>query len=144
FTSCDDKDTAWKILGGYRFTRNLAVEVGYTDFGEQSASRPAGTVTFEATALEVVGVGSLPVADRFSVYGKIGMYRGDTDANDTAFGGGSASDSNTGLTFGIGGQYDFTKNLGIRGEWQRYADVGGDSVGESDVDVLSVGVIWKF
>jgi OmpA-OmpF porin, OOP family len=140
--SCDDTDTALKFIGGYRFNRNLGLEIGYTDLGEATFTDSISTVTFESSVIEVVGVGSLPIADQFSVFGKIGMYRGDVDASDPAFG--SASDSNTGLTFGVGAQWDFTKNLGLRGEWQRYADVGGDNVGESDVDVLSVGVVFRF
>jgi OmpA-OmpF porin, OOP family len=141
-SSCDDTDTAMKFIGGYRFNRNLGVEIGYTDLGEATITDPISTATFETSVMEIVGVGSLPIAEKFSVFGKIGIYRGDVDASDPVFG--SASESNTGLTFGIGVQWDFTKNLGLRGEWQRYADVGGDSVGESDVDVMSIGVIWRF
>jgi OOP family OmpA-OmpF porin len=59
----------------------------------------------------------------------------------------SESDSNTDLTYGVGARFDFARNLGVRLEWQRYQDVGGEFFGvtaESDVDVMSVAVIWKF
>src|SRR5205807_8377335 len=36
--SCDDKDTAFKILGGYNINRNFAAELGYTDLGKAKAS----------------------------------------------------------------------------------------------------------
>jgi len=139
--SCDDKDTAWKILGGYQFNRHLAVEIGYTDLGEVSASGPGGSASVESTAFEVVAVGIFPIADKFSIYGKLGMYRGDTEATAPGV---SESETNNDLTFGFGVRYDFTKNLGVRAEWQKYSDVGGGNIGESDVDVISVGVIWKF
>ena len=142
--SCDDKDTAWRILGGYQVNRNFAVEFGYTDLGEVSASGPGGNVTIETTAFELVAVGILPIADRFSAYGKIGMYRAETDATVNVPGFTSSSESNTDLTFGVGVRYDFTKNLGVRGEYQKYSDVGGGDIGEDDVDVFSIGVIWKF
>lgn len=149
-STCDDKDSNWKILGGYQFNKNFAVELGYTDLGESSFAGslpPFGTVTatLESTAWELVAVGILPLADRFSVYGKIGMYRAETDFSGSVSGLGSVSesDSNTDLTFGIGVRFDFTKNLGVRGEWQRYSDVGPSDL-ESDLDVISVGVIWKF
>ena len=139
--SCDDKDTAWKILGGYQFNRNFAVELGYTDLGEVSATDGVDTVSIESTAFELVALGMMPIADKFSVYGKIGVYRGETDASAPGI---SISESNTDLTFGIGVRYDFTRNLGVRAEWQKYTDVGGGDIGEADVDVISVGVIWRF
>jgi len=134
---CDDKDTAWRILGGYQFNKNLAVELGYTDLGEASA--PGASV--EATAFEVVAVGSWPFTPQFSAYGKVGLYRGETDATAPGV---SASESNTDLTYGIGVRWDFSKNLGLRAEYQLYKDLGGDTIGESDADVISIGVIWKF
>jgi OOP family OmpA-OmpF porin len=141
--SCDDKDTAWRILGGYQFNKNLAAELGYTDVGEVSAS---GTfsASIEAKIWELVAVGSWPFTPNFSAYGKLGMYRGDTDfsTNNPAFA--NESESNTDLTYGIGVRWDFTKNLGARAEYQIYKDIGGGNIGEGDVDVISVGVIWKF
>src|SRR3954467_10471470 len=44
--SCDDKDTAWRIFGGYQFSPNFAAELGYHDLGEAKASAPG----FSATA----------------------------------------------------------------------------------------------
>jgi OmpA-OmpF porin, OOP family len=149
--TCDDKDTSWKIFGGYQFNRNFALEFGYVDLGEAALSGPTppfGTTSakLESTAFELVGVGMLPIVNRFSIYGKLGLYRADTDAQATATALGSAkeSDSNTDLTFGVGVRYDFTRNLGIRAEWQRYADVSAGAFGEGDIDVTSVGLLWRF
>ena len=152
-TSCDDKDSSWKIFGGYQFNKHFALEFGYADLGETTASVSVPpfnvNLALEATVWDLVAVGSLPIADRFSIFGKIGLYRADTDINGTVPGLGSASesDSNTDLTFGVGARYDFTRNLGVRFDWQRCQDVGGEFFGvtaESDVDVMSVAVIWKF
>jgi OOP family OmpA-OmpF porin len=95
----------------------------------------------ESKAWELVAVGSWPFADKFSLYGKLGLYRGDTDASAPGI---SVSETNTDLTYGFGLRWDFTKNLGARLEYQVYKDVGGGDVGESDAEVMSVGVIWKF
>src|SRR6188508_2365811 len=35
---CDPKDTTWNVFAGYQFNRNLAVEAGYSDFGEMTTS----------------------------------------------------------------------------------------------------------
>lgn len=121
------------------------MEFGYTDLGEVTGTVGSSSVAIESTAFELVAVGFLPFADKFSAYGKLGMYRGDTEATVTGPLGGSVSDSNTGLTFAVGVQWDFAKNLAARAEWQKYSDVGGDNVGgESDLDIIGIGVIWKF
>jgi len=49
------------------------------------------------------------------------------------------------MTLGAGFQYHFTKRLAARAEWQRYSDVGNDNTtGQSDIDVLSIGLVIKF
>lgn len=140
--SCDDKDTAWRILGGYQFNRNLSIEGAYTDLGEVSASGPGGSASAEADALELSGVGSFPLGNAFSVYGKAGIYRGEVKGS--ALGAGTTDESNTDFTFGAGVKFDMTQNVALRAEWQRYNDMGGDDTGETDVDVLSVGVQYRF
>jgi len=126
----NDKDTSLKILGGYQFNRNLAAEAGYTDFGKTSS----GGTEVKATAWEGVGVGILPIGDRFGVFGKAGFFWGETKS------GGTSSDS-VELTYGVGAHFDITRNLRLRGEWQKYTDVGD---GATDIDVLSVGVVFRF
>jgi opacity protein-like surface antigen len=56
----------------------------------------------------------------------------------------SRSDDNTGLTLGLGLRYDVTPNLGVRAEWQRYGDVSADAFGEGDIDLVSIGALWRF
>jgi len=140
--SCEDTDTAFKIFGGYKVNRNFGVELGYTDLGKVSASGGGVTASIETTALELVGVGSYPINNQFSIYGKLGFYRAATKLKSNV--GVSADENNTDLTYGLGVQYNFTGNLGVRGEWQRYSSVGGGDIGDSDVDVLSVGLVYKF
>jgi OmpA-OmpF porin, OOP family len=143
--SCDDKDTAWKIFGGYQINRNFGVELGYADLGKITVSAGGSSLSVETTSWDLVGVGSFPMANQFSIYGKLGFNRTETKA-------GSAKDNGTDLTFGAGVRYDFSRNLGVRGEWQRYkattpaATSGAITVtsGDFDIDVLSVGVVWKF
>lgn len=166
-TSCRDHDTAWKIFGGYQFTPNLALEVGYNDFGKAKGSATfafanipfpgttaSGTadVAAEATAWELTGIGSWPLANRFSVYGKLGAYYGEVKAtvNGTITNppagsfSGSMKDTNTNLTFGLGARYDITHNIAVRAEWQRFSKMGGDDVGKADVDVFAIGALYRF
>lgn len=147
--ACDDKDTAWRIFGGYQFNRYISAELGYADLGTPASA--SGTVSgvavvanTEVTAWDLVAVGSYPIG-RFSIYGKLGLYRAETETSGSVAGIPlTGSDTNTDITFGAGAGFDITRNLRIRGEWQRYQNVGGDSGGEDDVDVFSVGLLWRF
>jgi len=140
--SCDDKDTAFKILGGYNINRNFAAELAYSDFGKVKASLGALTDEAKATAWELSAVGSYPIANQFSVFGRLGLYFADAKEN-TNFAG-NFKHTNNDLTYGFGVRYDFSREVGVRGEWQRYSKVGGGDLDKSDVDVISVGVVWNF
>ena len=145
--SCDEKDTAWRILGGYQINRNFAVELAFHQFGDASASGPGGRIDFESNAFELVGLGALPIGSQFSVYGKAGLYRGETKVTGSTVLTGplDIKETNTDLTYGIGAQYDINRQLGVRAEWQRYTNMGDDAtIGESDVDVMSVGLVVRF
>jgi OmpA-OmpF porin, OOP family len=133
-TSCDDKDTSWGLFAGYRFHPNFAAEFAYHDLGTISA--PGASI--DGNALELVAVGMLPVSNQFSAYGKLGGYRGELK-------GLGINETNTDVTYGLGVQWDFTRNVGLRGEWQRYPKMGGGAFnGTTDVDVLRVGALWRF
>ena len=69
---CDDTDRALRVLAGYRINRFLAAEVGFHNLGNISG----GGARIKANAWEAVLVASWPLANAFSVYGKLGAYRG--------------------------------------------------------------------
>jgi OmpA-OmpF porin, OOP family len=144
--SCDEKDTAWNVFGGYQFNANFGAELGYVDLGEAKASFAGfGNATVEAKGFEVVGVGTWPIDQQFSVYGRLGFFRWDVDLNDGTGLVGSASESGTDLTYGFGVKYKFTRDVALRAGYQRYNDVGDANLtGQADVDVLYVGIVVKF
>jgi OmpA-OmpF porin, OOP family len=115
-----EDDTGFKIFGGYQFHRNIAAEVGYGMLFDKGGG--------ELTSLEVVAVGTFPIANQFSLIGKLGFayLMADPGSDETE------------LTYGIGAQYDLNRNLGFRLQWQRY------STDPDDVDFLSIGVVWRF
>ena len=151
-TSCDDTDTALSIFGGYQINKNFGVELGYVDLGKASGSGTdpiLGTfsATFEATGFELSGVGTLPISDKFSVYGKLGLFMWDLDvkASSSTLGSGSLSEDGTDLTFAVGVRWNFTKNLTAQLQWQRYNDIGDDATtGKSDIDVIGAGILFRF
>jgi OOP family OmpA-OmpF porin len=121
-----DKDTAIRFLGGYKINRTFAAEVGYAMLYDKD--------DVEVTAWELVGIAKMPLGNKFSVFGKLGfaMWEAEADVLGLTF-----KDDGTDLTFGAGVQYDVSRNLGLRAQWQRY-DV------DADADVLSIGLIYQF
>jgi OOP family OmpA-OmpF porin len=131
---CDDIDVAWRALLGYQFNKNFAVEAAYHKLGDFKTV--AGD--FETDAWELVAVGTIPVSTSFSVYGKLGAFRGRAESP-------GISETNNAVTFGLGLQYDFTREVGLRGEWQRYPKLGGSRFGgDTDVDVWGLTVLYRF
>ena len=142
FNCTDDKDTAFKIFGGYQFNKNIAAEVGYTDLGK---AKGTGSAEAKATAWELDAVGSFPVWQQLSILGRLGFYYGEGKLSGT---GADNKKNTTDLTYGLGLGWDFNQNLGVRGEWQRYSKVKFESSagvsGDSDIDVYGVSVLWRF
>jgi OOP family OmpA-OmpF porin len=150
----DDKhDTAYKIFGGYKFNRNFALEGGYFNlgqFGFTSTTAPAGTLAgkIKLQGLNLDAVGIVPLSEKFSAFGRLGLQYAQAKDNFTATGAATASNPNpsksaANLKAGLGVQYDFTESLGMRGEWERYRI--NDAVGNrGDVNVLSVGLVYLF
>ena len=139
--SCDTKDTAWRALAGYQINRNFAAELGYHNLGETKFSGAGIDARAKVNAWELVGIGAFPFANQFAAYGKLGGYHAKTEVSGNI---GSGDDTNTGVTYGVGLQWDPMPPLGVRLEWQRYNDVGGDNSAKGDISVLSLGAIWRF
>ena len=137
---CDTNDTSFRIFGGYQFTPNIAAELGYTDLGKLKVKVPPfGTGDIGVTAWDLSAVGLWPIG-QFSILGRLGLARVDAKPGGIFSGN---SETKNGVTWGLGGQYDFNRNLGIRVEFQRFkADAGGGDT--ADVDNLSLGVLWRF
>src|SRR5262245_35020938 len=70
----DDKDTAWKLGGGYMFMRYVGIEAGYAQLGELTASDPSPfNVNISASGPFVAAIGVLPLGERFSLFGRLGV-----------------------------------------------------------------------
>jgi len=136
--NCDDSDTTLGIFGGYQFNRHFGAEIGYTDLGKASASSGAASATLEAKGLEFLAVGTIPLNQQFSLYGKLGLFMWDADIRVSGPATVLTSDDGTDLTIGFGARYSFTKNLAAQLQWQRY------DLDNFDVDVISVGILFRF
>lgn len=143
-SSTDEKDTTFAISGGYMFHPNIGAEIGYRDLGEASATvvGPGGTgvVTAEVSGFFFGLVGRLPVSERFSIVPRFGLYMWEGDVTGTVNGTTvlSESDDGTDPYFGIGAQYDITRQMHVGAHFARF-DLDGD-----DVDVIELKVGFRF
>lgn len=131
--STDRSATGGKLYGAYSFTPNFSLEAGYASLGTFSSA--AGEAKGHGTFLDAVG--TVPLGNNFSALGRVGLFGGRLE--NTAVGG---TDSGTNLKLGAGVQYDFDKNIAVRGEWERYRF---DNFGsKSNADLYSVGLHYRF
>lgn len=143
----DDTDTGFKLYGGYRFNENFALEAGYADLGEATMGITGlADAKFEATALFVDAVATLPLSPQFALFGRVGVAMTNAELSVSVPGVGSASvdDDEAEFKFGLGAEYSFSKAVALRAEWERYVDVGGDNTGEGDIDVLGLSINMAF
>jgi OOP family OmpA-OmpF porin len=170
-TSFDDTDTAFRAFGGYRFNEHFALEANYTDFGKQRTDTTfkVGTNGIGSLSVDrqVQGfgldlIGALPLADRFSVFARLGAFYSQTKADGEIAGdiyftdgeGGTTRHrkfSETNFSFGLGAAYAFDAQWSARLEWQRVTDVGKDfgpgvtnGTGQADIDAVWLSVLYRF
>lgn len=172
-SSADLKDSAGKLWVGYKLSRHFAVEGYWADHGNQRIfttflvpGGPTGPGSI-LTERDVSGFGldlvaSAPVANGFSILGKLGAFRGKVEstttiAGDVVFNDGlggntrSATDNDTVLKFGVGAEYAFTPQWSARLEWERVTDLGRQLTpgsrgvtGKADMDTLFLGASYRF
>ena len=154
-TSINDKDrhSAYKLFGGYQFTRYFALEGGYYSlgkFGFSATTAPAGSLdgNTRMNGYDLDAVGILPFTEKFSAFGRLGVNR--TEVRDSFTGSGlvqvtdeSPDKRSNHYKFGVGLQYSFADHLQGRAEVERYRI--NDAIGNhGDVDVISLGLVYRF
>ena len=155
-TAKDDHSLEYKAFVGYQFHRYFAVEGGYFNLGKTSfnaTTTPAGTLHGESknsSGFNLDLVALLPLmADRLSLLARVGVQSSKT--SDLFAGTGAAaalrapifSKNSTGYKAGLGVEFDFTRNIGVRGEWERYRVSDGFD-GHANVDAYTLSLLYKF
>lgn len=127
----------WGAFAGWQFGQNIGVEAGY--YRPKTVSEPLGGGTLEVSTemLAASLIGTLPLGDTWSLFGRAGMARAKLTARGVVSGSpvASASDSSTDPIFGggIGAMFDGAL---LRLE---YSYLSADDV---DASIISLGIVW--
>lgn len=149
----DDRDTTYKLFGGYQMNRNLGVELGYFrlgSFGFDAATTPAGTLAGRASVqgVNLDLVGTLPLTENWAAIGRVGAQYARTRTTLNGTGAALVTEANpserkTDYKFGGGLQYAFNKSFLVRGEAERYRV--NDAVNHKlNVNVLTLSLVFPF
>jgi OOP family OmpA-OmpF porin len=150
----DSKGNAYKLFGGYQLNKTFALEAGYFslgEFGYTATTSPVGTrtATIKLQGFNFDLVGLMPLSEKFSAFGRLGLNYAQAKDTFTSTGAvpaatnASPSKSEANYKLGVGLQYDFNKSLGMRAEAERYRI--NDAIGNSgDINMFSLGLVYRF
>lgn len=162
----DDSDKGWGVHIGYRINRYVAAEVGYMNLGEfnyanQVQLQVMGTpFIFNSDARLIAQggpfasvLGMFPITERFDVHLRGGLLLSDTRFRvrsvavepdvPESFNSFEVDDSDKDFFAGLGATWNINDSYSLRVEYQRFLDVGGDSVGEQDIDLISAALLFR-
>jgi OmpA-OmpF porin, OOP family len=163
-TTLDKTSTGWKAFVGYRLNDYFAVETGYADLGKASfnttiVGAPAGTTptppfpihaSAKARGVFLSALAHWPVSQQLSIFGKVGAFRSRAEFTEDIPSAGitrvSRTERRTDGDYGVGLQWNFSRAVAVRLEWERFMKVGRGIGGREgrDVDFASVGVMVQF
>ena len=172
-TLSDENSNTALLLGlGYQYSAHLAVEIGYLDLGEFSATsnttdtNSSGVTrtrsiqeTSEQRGLLFSAVGQYPVNDQWQLKGHLGLVWLDQTASGSARGqsvnaagtviatereGSSKSNKEWAPVIGLGTGYQLNPDWQLQLNWRRIIGTEPGVLGEQDLDLLTAGLSIRF
>ncbi|GAP65622.1 hypothetical protein MBSD_n0912 [Mizugakiibacter sediminis] len=143
----DDTDTGFAINAGYRWAVSpsvlLGVEGGYVDLGKFTDRAPGASAEFKLSGWNAGVNGKFAIADQWYFSARAGFFSAHRKLSGNAFGiSVSGSDTKSKYYGGIGFGYDFSNNVSVGLNYDRYW--ANDSDVDAKGDLLSVGAEYRF
>jgi hypothetical protein len=136
--------------GGYQFSDNFGLELGYGKYGSPKSS---GTllganldVTEDISGLRFAGTAILPISNSFALTGRLGVSNASLTVNSTLTPGAAIPGykaSSTSLSYGAGIRYNINKNYGLHLQYENLGKVGDDTIGTDTLSLLTVGISYS-
>lgn len=141
--SCDESDTAFKLVGGYTFAEGLGLELGFLDFGRNKLSGFGAAASVQVSALTVGVALKGNFTPDFAAHMRLGVASVKAEGKATSgFYNYSASETKAQPYFGFGLSYAFSKALAIEaGADFSKAELEG---GTTDVRAFTIGLRVSF
>jgi OOP family OmpA-OmpF porin len=134
--------TAVSLAYGFAVDKNFGVELGYLNFGKQRWVVGDSSSSLQNQSVYLAGVGSLPLTDAFSIYGKLGVALNHTKAAESnPVERSSGSETEAKPLVGLGLSYNFTKDIAGTLE---YHHVGKVSDTDLKMSVATLGIKYGF
>lgn len=127
-----NQETGYGAFAGYQFNQNIAVEAGVRRLADMDESFEGVNFSNHLDQLSLSAVGTLPLSNGFSVFGRLGINRINLKASGGGF---TFKEHETRGLYGIGVAYSFSPAISARVEVQKPM---------SDLTNLSAGVSYKF
>lgn len=144
--TCDRKgEMAWAGFAGLMVNKHFGIEGAYHNLGKIVEQADAtGQRAWVKTRLgELVAVVAYPI-QKFAIYGKGGGYYAKSTQTGSFVPPETVSTTKQ-WTYGAGVSWDVLTHAGLRLEWQRYNNLGGQEIGfRTDVELMSLGAYIKF
>jgi OOP family OmpA-OmpF porin len=151
--TAESRDSSYKLNVGYQFSQNFAIEGSYVNLGKleihgtsSNPANPAMDGNVKSSGVSLDAIGSYAFGDRWAVFGKFGLFIANTTASAALTNAGrSVTSSSATSTYGLGGQLNVARNIGLRLEWERYTNIGDkQKTLTEDVDLTSLGIVYYF
>ena len=142
-TSCDNTGSAFKVLGGYKFNPNRALEGGYMSFGKSKAVVDDIDLDLNITGFGVGVAFHQDFATNWNFVARLGLAQMKSKLTGRAGGvSASVSDNNAELYAGLGVGYKLTKQMSLDAAMDfSKGDVDGS---KDNVAAFSLGLTFGF
>jgi len=159
--NCGDYQTGLRFAYDHQYasTPSLGIEISYGDLGNATASgiytaAGGGPAKWQlkAKGWAIDQTGTFHVGGGLSILGKVGLVRAgfaetfNSSVNGVPFSGSPVvNEEKTSLTFGVGIQYDFDRDIAVRAQFENfgfYSLYGGAP--QVNLEMASAGLVLKF
>lgn len=151
--NCKEDDASWELIVGWQPFKWAGIEAGYVNLGETTANAGATSLNAKVDGGVIAVNVTAPGLRDIGLYGRVGAYfwEGELSGRLSGVPPGSSplpvKDDGTSPVVGIGFRWPLGDNVGIGIRWDRYLEIGNDSVfpaGQTDVNNFSARLMWNF